>query len=74
MKIPWPAVAGWYFAVLLAALPWVAVWRTAWAPVMVAAAMVVYRVVDRSRVTEPWSSVVVALSSLVFLLLSGGWR
>jgi len=74
VKIPWPAVAGWYFAVLLAALPWVAVWRTAWAPVMVAAALVVYRVVDRSRVTEPWSSVVVSLSSLVFLLLRGGWE
>jgi len=74
VKIPWPAVAGWYFAVLLAALPWVAVWRAAWAPVMVTAALVVYRVVDRSRVTEPWSSAAVALSSLVFLLLRGGWE
>ena len=74
MKIPWSVVAGWYFAVLLAALPWVAVWRPAWAPVMVAAVLVVYRVVDRSRATEPWSSAVVALSSMVFLLLRGGWE
>jgi predicted ABC-type transport system involved in lysophospholipase L1 biosynthesis ATPase subunit len=74
VKIPWPAVAGWYFAVLLSALPWVAVWRPAWAPVIVAAALVVYRGVDRSRVAEPWSSVLVALSSLIFLLLRGGWE
>jgi len=74
VKIPWSVIVGWYLAVVLAALPWVAAWRPAWAPVMVAAALVVYRVVDRSRATEPWSSAVVALSSLVFLLLRGGWE
>jgi predicted ABC-type transport system involved in lysophospholipase L1 biosynthesis ATPase subunit len=53
---------------------WVAAWRPAWAPVLVAAALVVYRLVDRSRAAEPWSSAAVALSSLVFLFLLGGWE
>jgi len=74
VKIPWFAVVGWYHAALLGALVWVAGWRPAWAPVMVAAALVVHRLVDRSRAAEPWSSAVVALSSLLFLFLRGGWE
>jgi hypothetical protein len=41
---------------------------------MVAAALVIHGLVDRSRAAEPWSSAAVALSSLVFLLLRGGWE
>ena len=74
VKIPWFAVVGWYHAALLGALVWAAAWRPAWAPVMVAAALVVHRLVDRSRAAEPWSSAAVALSSLLFLFLRGGWE
>ncbi len=74
VKTPWFVVAGWCHAVLLGALVWVAAWQPAWAPVMVAAALVIHRLVDRSRAAEPWSSAAVALSSLVFLLLRGGWE
>jgi hypothetical protein len=74
VKIPWFAVVGWYHAALLGALVWVAAWRPAWAPVIVAAALVVHRLVDRSRAAEPWSSALVALSALLFLFLRGGWE
>ena len=74
VKIPWTVVAGWYHAALLAALVWIAVWRPGWAPVLVAAALAVHRLVDRTRATEPWSSPVVAISAATFLLLRGGWE
>jgi hypothetical protein len=74
MKLPWAAIAGWFFAILLAALTWVAGWRPEWGPAVLAAAAVIYRLVDRSRTAEPWGSGVVALSSLAFLLMRGGWE
>lgn len=74
MNIPWTVVAGWYHAALLAALAWFAVWKPGWAPVVVAAALAVHRLVDRTRATEPWSSVVVSVSAAAFLLLRGGWE
>lgn len=74
MKIPWAVVAGWYQAVLLVALLWVAAWKPGWAPVLAAAALAVQRPVSRSRAAEPWSSLAVALSGVAFLLLRGGWE
>jgi predicted ABC-type transport system involved in lysophospholipase L1 biosynthesis ATPase subunit len=74
VKIPWAVVAGWYHAVLLAALAWIAAWRPGWAPVVAAAALAVLRPVSRSRATEPWSSLIVVVSGLAFLLLQGGWE
>ena len=74
MKIPWAVVAGWYHAVLVAVLIWIAAWEPAWAPVIAAAALVVQRLVDRSRAAEPWSILLVAVSALFFLLLHGGWE
>jgi len=74
VNIPWTVVAGWYHAALLAALAWFAVWKPGWAPVVVAAALAVHRFVDRTRATEPWSSVVVSVSAATFLLLRGGWE
>jgi hypothetical protein len=74
VKIPWSVVAGWYHAALLAALVWVAAWRPGWAPVVAAAALAVYRLVDRTRAAEPWTSVLVAISAAMFLLLRGGWE
>jgi len=74
MRIPWAVVAGWYHAVLLAALVWVAAWRPAWAPVVIAAAVVVHRLVSRTRAAEPWAGSLVALSSLVYLALRAGWE
>jgi predicted ABC-type transport system involved in lysophospholipase L1 biosynthesis ATPase subunit len=74
VKIPWDAVAGWYHAVLLAALPWVAAWKPGWAPVVAAAALAVQRAVSRSRATEPWSSLIVTVSGIAFLLMRGGWE
>lgn len=72
MKIPWPQVAGWYHAVLLVILAWVAWWRPWWAPVVAAAALALHRPVVRSRAAEPWAAAVVALSSLVFIIVHGG--
>jgi hypothetical protein len=74
VKIPWAVVAGWYHAVLLAALVWVAAWEPGWAPVVAAAALAVQRPVHRSRATEPYSSLLVAVSAVAFLLLRGGWE
>lgn len=74
MKVPWPLVAGWYHAGLMAALPWVARWRPGWAPLIVAGVAVAHLTVRRSRAAEPWSSVAVALSASAFVLSVSGWR
>ena len=74
MKIPWAVVAGWFHGVLLAVLPWMAWQRPEWALVLAAAAAMSYHPVDRTRAAEPWSSAIVALSSLVFLSIRGGWE
>jgi predicted ABC-type transport system involved in lysophospholipase L1 biosynthesis ATPase subunit len=74
VKIPWPVVAGWYHAVLLAALVWISAWKPGWAPVVVAAALAAHALVDRTRAAEPWSSVLVGMSAASFLLLRGGWE
>jgi hypothetical protein len=74
MKTPWATIFGWFFAVLLAALAWVAWWRPEWAPIVLVAAVSVYRLVDRTRNAEPWGSGLVALSSLAFLLTRGSWE
>lgn len=73
MRIQWPLAAGWYHAVLLAALPWVAWWRPWWGPVVAAAALALHRKVLRSRAAEPWASLAVALSALVLVVVRGGW-
>jgi len=74
VKIPWTVIAGWYHVGLLAALVWVAAWEPGWAPVVAAAALAVHRLVDRTRTTEPWSSVLVVVSAASFLLMRGGWE
>lgn len=74
MKIPLPVVAGWYHAALLAALVWVAAWKPGWAPVVAAAAFTVHRLVDRTRVAEPWTTLLVASSAVAFLFIRSGWE
>ncbi len=74
MKIPWPAVAGWYHATLLAALAWLPAVRPGWAPLCAAAALPVHLTVARDRCTEPWASGLTAASATSFVVLSGGWR
>lgn len=74
MKIPWPVVAGWYHAALLAALVWVAAWKPGWAPVVAAAALTVHWLVDRTRAAEPWASLLVGSSAVAFLLIQSGWE
>ncbi len=74
MKIPWPVIAGWYHAVLLTVLPWVAWQRPWWAPVVAAGAIVVHLPVSRNRVAEPWAGVAVAISALLFIAVRGGWE
>ena len=78
VKIPWPVIAGWYQAALLAALVWVAAWKPGWAPVVVAAALAVHWFVERTRAAEPWTILLVAFSSLIFVFLDSwelalGW-
>jgi ABC-type protease/lipase transport system fused ATPase/permease subunit len=72
MKIPWSTIAGWFHAVVLAALPWCAWWDPRWAPLMVAGVAVVHLHVRRSSVTEPWSSALVAVSAALFVVLTAG--
>jgi predicted ABC-type transport system involved in lysophospholipase L1 biosynthesis ATPase subunit len=67
-------VAGWYHAVLLAALPWCLRWDGRWVPLVVAAAALVHPTVRRSRAAEPWASAVVLLSAGIFALMGTGWR
>ena len=74
MKIPWAVVAGWFHGVLLAFVPWMAWWRAEWALVLAAAGVKSYRPADRTRAAEPWSSMMIAVSSLVFLSIRGGWE
>ena len=74
MKIPWPMVAGWYHAVLLTALPWIAWQRPWWAPVVAAGALAAHLPVFRSRSAEPWAGATVALSALSFITIRGGWE
>ena len=64
----------WLHALLWASLVWVAGWEPAWAPLVIAAAFGVWRLVDRDEMPEPWSGVVVALSATVFLVVFGGFR
>jgi len=74
MKVPWVAIAGWYHAVVLAALPWCAWWDPRWAPLMVAGVVLVHIFVRRSAVTEPWSSIYILLVVSVFIITMAGWR
>jgi predicted ABC-type transport system involved in lysophospholipase L1 biosynthesis ATPase subunit len=74
MKIPWPLVAGWYHAVLLTALPWIAWQRPWWAPAVAAGALAAHLPVFRSRSAEPWAGAAVALSASAFLAARGGWE
>jgi len=73
MKIPWSMIAGWYHAVLLAALPWCVWWDPRWAPLMVAGIALVHLQVSRSSASEPWSSVYITIPCVVFLVLTAGW-
>ncbi len=74
MKIPWSMIAGWYHAVLLAALPWCVWWDPRWAPLMVAGIAVVHLRVLRSTASEPWSSVSITIPCVAFLIVTAGWR
>jgi ABC-type transport system involved in cytochrome bd biosynthesis fused ATPase/permease subunit len=74
MRISWPVIAGWYHAVLLAALPWCAWWDPRWAPLMVAGIALVHLQVRRTAASEPWSSVSILVVASVFLTTMGGWR
>ena len=74
MRIPWLTIAGWYHAVLLAALPWCAWWDPRWAPLMVAGVALVHLHVRRSGVTEPWSSGCILVVEASFIMTIGGWR
>ena len=74
MQFPWAAIVGWFYAALLAALPWVALWRPSWAPIVAAAALVVHPPVSRTRAAEPVASLAIGASLLVFLVLHGGWE
>jgi ABC-type multidrug transport system fused ATPase/permease subunit len=74
VKIPWTVVAGWYHAALLAALCWIVAWSPGWAPIVAAAVFAVHRSVDRTRATEPWSSALVVISIVAFMLTNGGWE
>lgn len=74
MRIPWLLVAGWCYAVLLAALVWIASWHPAWAPLLVAASIALHLPVTRSRAAEPFASLVIGISALVFLALRAPWE
>ena len=74
MKTQWAVVAGWYYGVLLAALPWVAAWRPWMAPVIAVAALAAHRTVSQTRAAQPWSEGVVSLSALGFVAFRGGWE
>ena len=74
MKIPWQSVAGWYHAVVLAALPWCAWWDAGWAPAVVAALVAGRLVSGRSDAAEPWSSGATAMVVLVFVVFRGDAR
>ena len=74
MKIPWPAIAGWYHAVALAALPWCAWWDPRWTPLVAAGVVLVHLHVRRRGVTEPWSSIFTLVAVSIFITTMGGWR
>jgi len=74
MKIPWPKVAGWYHAVLLAALPWCAWWDLRWAPAMVAALVAGHLARGRRTASEPWSGGYTVVMALAFIAFTGGWQ
>ena len=74
MRVPWLLVAGWCHAVLLAALAWIASWHPAWAPLVAACAIVLHLPVTRSRDAEPFASVVVVVSALVFIAFRAPWE
>jgi len=74
MKIPWSAIAGWFHAIALAALPWCAWWDPRWAPLIVAGVALVHLHVRRRGVTEPWSSVFTLVAVSILITTMGGWR
>ena len=73
MLEPWIMAAGWFHASLLAALPWVAVWRPHLAPLLAGLAVLAWPAVVRSRSSEPWAGAVVVLSAMVYVISSAGW-
>lgn len=72
MKAFRAVAAGWYHGVLLAALPWIAAVRPAWAPAVVAVVGTGLLLAGRGRAAGPWPGAVAALSSLLFVLLRAG--
>jgi predicted ABC-type transport system involved in lysophospholipase L1 biosynthesis ATPase subunit len=73
MEIRWSLVAGWYQATLLVLAPWMAIWQPPWVPLLVAMAVVVRPLLRQTGPAEPWASLTVALSSLLLLVIYGGW-
>ncbi len=70
----WPVAVGWYHALVVASLPWVAAWQPHWAPLLVAMVVLTYPTASRERRGEPWTSAMTALSAVVFVIVFGGWR
>ena len=69
------AAAGWYHAVVLAAAPWLAIWRPHWLPAVIVLAAFGWRPAARAaRNLDPWPAAVMMVSSAAALGVSSGWR
>jgi hypothetical protein len=67
-------VSGWYQAVVLAAAPWVAVWRPHWLPALLGLAVLGWRPAARAaRAVDPWPAAAMAVSAAVVLTVTAGW-
>ncbi len=62
----------WLDVAAVALLPWAAVWRPTWTPVVAAAAVVLALFGRRARAKGPLPAVVVLVSAALALVLSGG--
>lgn len=70
-----PAVAGWYHAVLLAALPWIGWWRLSWIPAGLVLVVLVWRRAARQRdAVDPIAAAAFGVSGLAAVAAAGGWR
>jgi predicted ABC-type transport system involved in lysophospholipase L1 biosynthesis ATPase subunit len=74
MHIQWRAMVEWTHAVLLAGLPWVAAWLPWLAPLVAGGVVLLHRSSLRRRLTEPWASALVVVSSAAAVTALGGWR
>jgi len=63
----------WASSTLLAAAPWVWLWRPGWAPLVLALAVVLRLPWQRRHPAGPWAAAGVAASSLAALAAQAGW-